>query len=109
MSQDFANKTSKVHEDATTILFVSFEEFGLPDVVTMWRLGVERVLKEVGAKLIYVICISLNLSCSLSSSSFFFRARPEKFVAGGVRRIHLQGVLEEYTTSDDDCGLVKPL
>ena len=84
MSQDFANKTSKVHEDATTILFLSFEEFGLPDVVTMWRLGVERVLKEVGAKLICVICTSLNLSCSLSSSSFFFfRARPEKFVAGG--------------------------
>ena len=50
MSQDFANKTSKVHEDAATILFLSFEEFGLPDVVTMWRLGVERVLKEVGAK-----------------------------------------------------------
>ena len=51
LSQDFANKTSKVHEDATTILFSSFEEFGLPDVVKMWRLGVERVLKEVGAKL----------------------------------------------------------
>ena len=85
MSQDFANKTSKVHEDATTILFLSFEEFGLPDVVTMWRLGVERVLKEVGAKLICVICTSLNLLCSLSSSSFFFRARPEKFVAGGCK------------------------
>ena len=94
MSQDFANKTSKVHEDATTtfskvhenatrILILFFEEFGLPDVVTMWRLGVERVLKEVGAKLICVICTSLNLSCSLSSSLLLFGARPEKFVAGG--------------------------
>ena len=88
MSQDFANKTSKVHEDATTILFLSFEEFGLPDVVTMWRLGVERVLKEVGAKLIYVICISLNLSCSLSSSSFFFELDQKSSLQGGVKRIH---------------------
>ena len=89
MSQDFANKTSKVHEDATTILFLSFEEFGLPDVVKMWRLGVERVLKEVGAKLIYVICISLNLSCSLSSSSFFFSELDQKSsLQGGVKRIH---------------------
>ena len=87
MSQDFANKTSKVHEDATTILFLSFEEFGLPDVVTMWRLGVERVLKEVGAKLICVICTSLNLSCSLSSSSFF-ELDQKSSLQGGVKRIH---------------------
>ena len=72
MSQDFANKTSKVHEDATTILFLSFEEFGLPDVVTMWRLGVERVLKEVGANLVRIIRTSLNLSGNLSRSPFFF-------------------------------------
>ena len=52
MSQDFANKTSKVHEHATTIWLLSFEEFGLPDVVIMFRLGVKRVLKEVGAILI---------------------------------------------------------
>ena len=89
MSQDFANKTSKVHEDATTILFLSFEEFGLPDVVTMWRLGVERVLKEVGAKLTCVICTSLNLSCSLSSSSFFYFELDQKSsLQGGVKRIH---------------------
>ena len=88
MSQDFANKTSKVHEDATTILFLYFEEFGLPDVVTMWRLGVERVLKEVGAKLICVICTSLNLSCSLSSSSFFFELDQKSSLQGGVKRIH---------------------
>ena len=56
----------------------------LPDVVTSWMLGVERVLKEVGAKVICVICTTLNLSCSLPSSSFF-RARPEKFVAGGCK------------------------
>ena len=87
--QDFANKTSKVHKDATTILFLSFEEFGLPDVVTMWRLGVERVLKEVGAKLICVTCTSLNLSCSLSSSSFFFFELDQKSsLQGGVKRIH---------------------
>ena len=78
-----------MHEDATTILFLSFEEFGLPDVVTMWRLGGERVLKEVGAKLICVIRTSLNLSCILFHvHRFFFLARPEKFVAGGVKRIH---------------------
>ena len=99
MSQDFANKTSKVredatttfskvHENATTILFLSFEEFGLPDVVTMWRLGVERVLKEVGAKLICVICTSLNLSCSLSSSWFFFELDQKSSLQGGVKRIH---------------------
>ena len=89
MSQDFANKTSKVHEDATTILFLSFEEFGLPDVVTMWRLGAERVLKEVGAKLTCVICTSLNLSCSLSSSPFFLLELDQKSsLQGGVKRIH---------------------
>ena len=89
MSQDVANKTSKVHKDATTISFLSFEEFGLPDVVTMWRLGVERVLKEVGAKLICVICTSLNLSCSLSSSSFFYFELDQKSsLQGGVKRIH---------------------
>ena len=85
MTQDFANKTSKVHENATTILFLSFEEFGLPDVVTMWRLGVERALKEVGAKLICAIFTSLNLSCSLSSSSFFFSELDQKsLLQGGV-------------------------
>ena len=78
-----------MHEDATTILFISFEEFGLPDVVTMWRLGVERVLKEVGAKLICVTCTSLNLSCSLSGSSFFFFELDQKSsLQGGVKRIH---------------------
>ena len=77
-----------MHEDATTILFLSFEEFGLPDVVTMWRLGVERVLKEVGAKLTCVICTSLNLSCSLSSSSFFFELDQKSSLQGGVKRIH---------------------
>ena len=86
--QDSANKTSKVHEGATTILLYLSKNIGLPDVVTMWRLGVERVLKEVGAKLICVIGTSLNLSCILLRSPFFFLARPEKFVAGGVKRIH---------------------
>ena len=78
-----------MREDATTILFLSFEEFGLPDVVTLWRLGVERVLKEGGAKLICVICTSLNLLCSLSSSSFFFLELDQKSsLQGGVKRIH---------------------
>ena len=72
MSQDFANKTSKVHEDATTTVLLSVEEFGLPDVVTMWVLGVERVLKEVGAKLICVNRTSLNLPYILLRSPFFF-------------------------------------
>ena len=31
---------------------LSFVELGLPDVVAMWWLGVERVLKEVGANLV---------------------------------------------------------
>ena len=89
MSQDFANKTSKVHENATRILFLSFEEFGLPDVVTMWRLGVERVLKEVGAKLMCVTCASLNLLRGLSSSSFlYFELDQKSSLQGGVKRIH---------------------
>ena len=68
---------------------LSFEEFGLPDVVTMWRLGVERVLEEAGAKLTCVICTSLNLSCSLSSSLFFLVELDQKSsLQGGVKRIH---------------------
>ena len=51
----------------------------------------ERVLKEVGANLVRIIRTSLNLSCILLRAPSFL-ARPEKFVAGGVRRIHLQGV-----------------
>ena len=69
-------------------VFYLSKNIGLPDVVTMWRLGVERVLKEVGAKLICVTCTSLNLSCSLSSSSFFFELDQKSSLQGGVKRIH---------------------
>ena len=50
---------------------LSFVEFGLPDVVAMWGLGVERVLKEVGANLVRIIRTSLNLPCILSRSRSF--------------------------------------
>ena len=70
--RDLANNPSKLHEDATTILCKkTVEDFGLPDVVKMWRLGVERVLKEVGANLVRIIRTSLNLSCILSRSRSF--------------------------------------
>ena len=93
-------KPAKCTKTQQQFCFHFFEEFELPDVVTMRRLGVERVLTEVGAELICVTRSSLNLPCVLLRSPFFQLDQKSS---------PLQGVSREHKISDDDCGLVKRL
>ena len=86
MSQDFANKTSKVHEDATTILLLSFEEYRAPrccnNVEVGSGAGTEGGWCEIDLRSLHIV---ESLVQSFKFIVFFFRARPEKFVAGGCK------------------------
>ena len=89
MSQDFANKTSKVHEDATTILFLSFKEYRAPrccnDVEVGSGAGTEGGWCEIDLRNLHIV---ESLVQSFKFTVFFFELDQKSSLQGGVTRIH---------------------
>ena len=89
MSQDFANKTSKVHEDATTILLLSFEEYRAPrccnNVEVGSGAGTEGGRCEIDLRNLHIV---ESLVQSFKFIVFFFELDQKSSLQGGVKRIH---------------------